>query len=78
MILFIKIIYIINKKRRETNDERSKIALNGGLIGKAKEAKTGYENSDKNLQNVENEVQFKQDGKNYTGIDNIINGIADE
>ena len=53
------------------------IALNGGLISKAREAGDKWNNVDDNINNVHNVVNVTIDGQTYTGIDNIVNNTAE-
>jgi len=48
------------------------VALNGGLVSKAKQAKTEWENADDHINNIDQEVVYTMpNGTNVTGIDNI-------
>ena len=53
------------------------IALNGGLITKAQNAKTQWEGAQVTDNQVDQTVNYTVDGNTYTGIDNIVNGNAD-
>ena len=50
------------------------VALDGGLIGKTQEAKSGWTSADDDVNNIDRTVTFTDGTTTYTGINNIVNG----